>query len=286
MKENPQMNRKPALYSLVAVTMAFVACGGDDSNSVAAKDDRTSSSSAKSSSSRSNASSSSFYSEDLGEGIMPSGTYDCRFIKCMSTEFLNQEMYEAGKYGEILDERDNQVYNTIKIGEQVWLAQNLNYYDEHSSHFGYCLDNQQSNCKKFGHLYSYRSNVGCPDGWHIADEFEWQRLIAFVGDSSTACQKLSSQKGWSRDGVDVSGTDDYGFSMVAAGARLNTDEYSEYRYYAEFLLRYGYRNRDEEYTVKFFKFYDKDEGVVQGYISNKSYIDKFTAVSIRCIKDE
>ena len=64
--------------------------------------------------------------------VMPSGTYDCSKYSCFTTEYLNQEFLESGKYGEILDERDGQVYKTVQIGEQVWMAQNLNYYDSTS----------------------------------------------------------------------------------------------------------------------------------------------------------
>ena len=55
--------------------------------------------------------------------VMPSGTYDCTKYKCVTTEYLNQEFLETGKYGEILDERDGQVYKTAQIGEQIWMAQ-------------------------------------------------------------------------------------------------------------------------------------------------------------------
>jgi uncharacterized protein (TIGR02145 family) len=280
------MARTYKIISILCWLLILAACGDDKgSNSFAAKDDRPSSSSAKSSSFVSGGSCSSFYSEELGEGVMPSGTYNCRSHHCITTEFLNQELLEAGKYGEILDERDDQVYKTIKIGEQVWLAQNLNYYEDHKTTYAYCLNNNWSNCNKYGRLYSNKSNASCPDGWRKAEDFEWQQLIAFVGDSSTASQKLISQIGWTRDGVDVSGTDDYGFSMVATGYRTNTDEYTDYMYQARFLLRYRYRNRDEDYIVKFYRYYHEDDGEIGGNVDYNSYIDKFTAVSIRCIQD-
>jgi hypothetical protein len=57
--------------------------------------------------------------------IMPSGTYDCSKYKCFTTEFLNQDLLEAGKYGEILDKRDGQVYKTTQIGNQIWIGHKI-----------------------------------------------------------------------------------------------------------------------------------------------------------------
>ena len=54
---------------------------------------------------------------------IPSVKYDCKLYKCVTTAYLNPDV----EYGELLDERDNQVYRTVKIGEQEWMAQNLNF---------------------------------------------------------------------------------------------------------------------------------------------------------------
>ena len=95
--------------------------------------------------------------------VMPSGTYDCTEYSCIPTENLNQEMLAEGLYGEFLDERDNQVYKTIQIGEQVWMAQNLNYADSVAmpSLLGgsWCYDNDEENCRKAGRLYTWGATV-------------------------------------------------------------------------------------------------------------------------------
>ena len=102
--------------------------------------------------------------------VMPSGTYACSKYKCFTTEYLNQEFLETGKYGEILDERDGQVYKTIEICDeenencQIWMAQNLNYaytnvpynYGDYTSDStSWCYDNAPANCFKYGRLYTW-----------------------------------------------------------------------------------------------------------------------------------
>ena len=76
--------------------------------------------------------------------IMPLGTYDCTEHKCLTTEFLNQDFLEAGKYSEILDQKSDIVYKVIKIGDQWWTAQNV--YNP----FGTCFDDMKSNCDIYG----------------------------------------------------------------------------------------------------------------------------------------
>lgn len=62
--------------------------------------------------------------------------------------------YDMANRGTFIDERDGQEYRYTTIGDQVWMAQNLNYVAEYSA----CYDNNELNCDLWGRLYSLLEN--------------------------------------------------------------------------------------------------------------------------------
>lgn len=139
-------------------------------------------------------------------------------------EFLNPDL----SYGTFSDERDNQVYKSIKIGDQTWMAENLNYDVEGSTCNG--------NCNIYGRLYKPalaatldNQNNLCPHGWRLPTEDDFSILIhenhQLLGspiDSSAAF--LKARRGWreTSSGADGNGTDLYGFSAIAANGAQET----------------------------------------------------------------
>ncbi|MGB2763263.1 MAG: FISUMP domain-containing protein [Candidatus Aminicenantaceae bacterium] len=90
--------------------------------------------------------------------------------------------------GTLTDSRDGQIYKTVKIGNQWWMAENLNY-DEGSS--SYCYGNNSSNCNTYGRLYDWYTacNV-CPEGWHLPTKSEWTILFNYLGGVTVAGGKM------------------------------------------------------------------------------------------------
>ena len=100
---------------------------------------------------------------------------------------------------------------TIKIGNQTWMAKNLNRATANSK----CYYNSADSCAKYGRLYTWTdAKSACPSGWHLPSDAEWATLEDAVGGSSIAGTKLKATSGWSRGG---SGTDEYNFSALPGG---------------------------------------------------------------------
>lgn len=126
-----------------------------------------------------------------------------------------------------------QTYQTITIGTQTWMAENLNYTG-YGVAIGECYHNHSDSCTVFGRLYTWDEAMAgqasstsnpsavqgiCPNGWHIPSDVEWNVLINFVGGED-AGTKLKAATGWLLDGQ---GSDAYGFGATPAGYLLAGD---------------------------------------------------------------
>jgi len=127
------------------------------------------------------------------------------------------------KKGSFTDARDGKTYKTVKIGDWVWMAENLNYNAEGSK----CYDDSEANCKKYGRLYNWETaTTVCPSGWHLPSGAEWNVLMKFANPScsddnnpcANAGTKLKATSGWNTAyrGY-IAGTDNYGFSALPGG---------------------------------------------------------------------
>ena len=169
------------------------------------------------------------------------------------------------------DSRDGQIYKTVKIGDQIWMAENLNFEVDSS----YCYNDSAKYCTKYGRLYSWAAaNRACPDGWHLPTIDEFETLFATVGKQSIAGKKLKSTSGWNNDG---NGTDDFGFTALPAGIRYGKDQYYNYEgHHANFWSSIKNGSDSAEYVNMFYD-YDNARQLVH---------DKNDGMSVRCVKGE
>ena len=199
--------------------------------------------------------------------------------KTLVWDLMNPEV----EYGVFVDKRDNQVYRSVKIGEQTWMAENLNYaYNQKTSSLdssSFCYNNDLDSCAKYGRYYLWSAAMDstailgdsgevcgytetcasadsvsmvrgvCPEGWHLPGRLEFTTLLAVINE-----------------------TNDFGFSALPAGNR----------------------SAEGKFDNKVSAFWSSDESAANyAYImtgSNESRLvfvsDKRIAVSVRCVKDE
>lgn len=133
------------------------------------------------------------------------------------------------------DARDNQMYNTVQIGTQCWMSQNLNYGmqingTEEMTNNGmvekYCYNDDPTNCDLYGGLYQWKemmqyfTNPGlkgiCPAGWHLPTDEDWCVLEQRI-DPTVICGDI----GWrgTDAGINLQQGGLSGFEALIAGHR-------------------------------------------------------------------
>ena len=189
------------------------------------------------------------------------------------------------------DLRDGNVYKTVKIGDQVWMAENLNFETDSS----FCYSDSAYFCAMHGRLYKWAAAVGksesecgygntcslpsgdvqgvCPSGWHLPSKAEFESLIATVGEDSTAGKVLKSASGWTVGGY---GTDDFGFAALPAGARGYDGGYS-----GAYFLAFFWSSTEINDNSAFNMYLTFDGDSVHQSVDIKDF-----AFSVRCLKDE
>ena len=174
-------------------------------------------------------------------------------------------------YGTLTDTRDGQTYKTVKLGDQTWMAENMNYQMWDS----YCYNGKKENCTKYGRLYTWAAaKKACPAGWHLPSKTEWNTLFTAVGGKSTAGAKLKSQTGWTAY-VGITNEDAFGFSALPAGIRYDDGDY----YNEGDLTRFWSSTEDlSDNAYYMYLYYDSDYASLDYYCKNYGR-------SVRCVKD-
>lgn len=142
---------------------------------------------------------------------------------------IDTTMFKKGKF---YDSRNNQIYNTVKIGDKVWFAENLNYKVSNS----WCYDDIQENCEKFGRLYSWESaKKACPKGWHLPGMEEWKKFEEKYGILAYKYLTSKNQIGFNAKLGGYRNSDELYKSMNYNGAYWSSSENSySYAWYYEF----------------------------------------------------
>jgi uncharacterized protein (TIGR02145 family) len=191
---------------------------------------------------------------------------------------------------------DGNTYHTIKIGSQLWMAENLKttkFNDGTSiplvtengiwanlSTSGYCWYNNDAATYKntYGALYNwYAINTGklAPKGWHIPNDAEWTTLSDYLGGEDVAGGKLkeTGTAHWISPNADA--TNESGFTGLPGGIRYDDGEFYKIGSYG---FWWGYTETGFYYAWNSFLNFGN------GHI-NMDYFSKKDGFSIRCIRD-
>ena len=215
-----------------------------------------------------------------------------------------QENFNCGET--FTDPRNGQTYNSVQIGDQCWMAENLNIgtmingteeMTDNSIIEKYCYDNDPANCEIYGGLYQWNEMMQyttaqgvqsiCPDGWKIPTDDEWKILEGAVDSQYSVGDpiwnntnwrgydvglKLKSTNGWYSNG---NGSDAYGFTVLPGGFRGYSGSFSSVETNAIFW------SSTESSTYA----YDRGLAYYRDLVSRTNNIIE-NGFSIRCLKDE
>ena len=167
-------------------------------------------------------------------------------------------------YKTLVDKRDGKKYKILELGNQTWMAENLNYKTEDS----YCYENNESNCSKYGRLYKWRVALkACPAGWHLPSKAEFKTLLDAVGGKQAAGKNLKS--------VSNNGDDTIGFSALLAGTMSSNGIFLNEGFITNFWSSTE-NNSNRAYALNL---------SYNGGKADLSFFDKEFGVSIRCLED-
>jgi uncharacterized protein (TIGR02145 family) len=209
------------------------------------------------------------------------------------------------------DTRDKKTYKTVKIGEQIWMAENLNHHGE-DGFLGLCYGDEPKkkirkpeNCKKYGRLYDWSEAMkACHAGWHLPTREEWQKLSEFSGGDDIAGKKLKAKSGWEMHDFSKESPktpkckwkeeliDDRGRTTVVEHDKCSTDEHGFAALPGGYSSSGGSDNdvgshgrwwsASEDYSsIAYYRYMSyNDEGA--GWNSG----DKDSLLSVRCVQDK
>ena len=206
----------------------------------------------------------------------------------------------------ITDIRDGQIYNTVLIGTQCWMAENLNVGTRINSSQNqtnnaviekYCYDDLESNCDIYGGLYQwdeamqYSTQQGvqgiCPPGWHFPTNAEWKALTDYVSsqpeylcnsNTSYIAKALAATTHWLTHtntcavGNNLAANNATGFSALPGGGRSPDGSFNGIGEYDTWWSSTEYTNRGRK--LRYF------DGSVKLYNYYKTI-----GFSVRCLRD-
>jgi len=197
---------------------------------------------------------------------------------------------------ETVTDIDGNTYQTIVIGSQVWLVENLKttkYNDGTAIPLvtgntewisltspGYCwYENDITYKETYGSLYNwYAVNTGklCPEGWHVPSDAEWTKLTDFLGGENIAGGKLKEAGTAHWDNPNAGATNESGFTALPGGFRGAQGTWHYIGYWAEY-----WTSTSPFESVAYYRLMASDSEKVDNGKNNA--VQRLCGESVRCL---
>jgi uncharacterized protein (TIGR02145 family) len=218
------------------------------------------------------------------KALKNSGCQDCATFKGNKFDCFMITVVE-GNSGTFIDARDGHTYKWVKIGTQIWMAENLAFKTETGS---WAYGDNEANVTIYGRLYDWGTAMtACPTDWHLPSDAEWKQLEMALGMTQAQADLIASfrgtdqgsqmktSSGWNNNG---DGTNSSGFSGLPGGYRSTGP-------FGNFFDNVGYGGNWWSITetsatgawARYLSCYDA--GVY------RSYYYKVGGFSVRCVRD-
>ena len=171
----------------------------------------------------------------------------------------------------VTDSRDGNIYKTVKIGNQVWMAENMRFQPSNNCLCYRYFELNPDLVYTYGYLYDWETAFfdACPSGWHLPSNGEWQELVGFLGGKTIAGRKMTKIL---HDRGELSNSS--GFSALSFGyCDANEDKYDDRGTSASFWSSSQSGNSASYRAVS-----------LHGVYCNGGYA-KQRGFSVRCIRD-
>ena len=198
--------------------------------------------------------------------------------------------------GTFTDMRDQHVYRSVKIGEQIWMAENLAWLPSvgpslagsDSIRFYYVYGYQGSspneaksttNYTTYGVLYNWEAaKIACPAGWHLPGDEDWWILSDFLDNEGITVGGKMKETGTAHWlGPNTGATNESGFTALPGGERYFSGGFSGLGEYAEFWSSLEYYADPSFIWIRILSS-------TVSYLQPDTY-DHSDGFSVRCIKN-
>jgi len=200
----------------------------------------------------------------------------------------------------MVEDVDGNHYRTVRVGEQLWMAENLrttrlkdgsplSHVEDYDSWVdlesaAYCWYNNDSlHAADYGALYNYQaieSGKLCPEGWHVPGDEEWTALeLAFTADGNPGgALKEAGTAHWKTPNTAAS--DESGFTALPAGYRSYNGTFNLIRISGFWWTSSPKSFYGSENTV-LYRGLNYDSGAIERNVASLN-----NGFSVRCVKDQ